>query len=145
MAGARAELLSAWRLETFEHDLLEAVRERAPGESFLVAFGRFVLQRRGLLAARDPDAIKFLAALIAAETGAGADDIEPWVAPAGAYSPEPPTPASPARSAFGERGHSRPWNAEWATTAPTNDVTSSIAPPRDASVQPAARASHRPT
>jgi len=72
------------------------------------AFGRFVRKRRGLLASQDPDAreqlaaltrmitestsllarerrifaeyTESLAALIAAETGAQADDTEPWVA-----------------------------------------------------------------
>ena len=57
------EDLVYWRLETFEEELLETVRGREPGESFLAAFGRFVLEQRGLLAARDPDAIEFLAAL----------------------------------------------------------------------------------
>ena len=102
------EDLFYWRLEQFEEDLLEAIRERTPGESILAAFGRFVLTRRGLLAQRDPDAVErlaeltrmimespallarerqiferyttSLAALIAEETGAGTDDIEPWVA-----------------------------------------------------------------
>ena len=44
------EDLVYWRLETFEDELLEAVRGRDPGESVLAAFGRFVLARRGLLA-----------------------------------------------------------------------------------------------
>src|SRR6266487_1803932 len=57
------EDLFYWRLETFEDELLEAIRGRAPGESFLAAFGRFVLQPRGLLAERDPDAIEHLAAI----------------------------------------------------------------------------------
>jgi AcrR family transcriptional regulator len=102
------EDLLYWRLESFENDLLSAVREREPGESFLAAFGRFVLKSRGLLAAKDPDAIEFLAGLtrtitespallarerqifdrytaslatlIAEETGARQDDVEPWVA-----------------------------------------------------------------
>ena len=102
------EDLLYWRLESFEQELLDTVRERAPGESFLAAFGRFVLQPRGLLAARDPEAIEFvagltrtitespallarerqvydryttsLAALIAEETGAGPGEVEPWVA-----------------------------------------------------------------
>src|SRR5437867_7574347 len=43
-------------LESFEDELLEAIRERATGESVLTAFRRFVLAPRGLLAARDPDA-----------------------------------------------------------------------------------------
>jgi AcrR family transcriptional regulator len=102
------EDLLYWRLETFEKELLDTVRERAPGESFLAAFGRFVLQQRGLLAAEDPDAIEFLAALtrtitdspalldrerqifdrytaslatlFAEETGADTGEVEPWVA-----------------------------------------------------------------
>ena len=54
------EDLVYWRLESFEDELLGAVRERAPGESFLAAFGRFVLQQRGLLAERDPEAARQL-------------------------------------------------------------------------------------
>jgi AcrR family transcriptional regulator len=101
------EDLVYWRMETFEEDLLETIRERQSGESVLAAFGRFVLEPRGLLAERDPDALErlaaltrmitespallarerqiferyttSLAALIADETGAGADDVEPWV------------------------------------------------------------------
>src|SRR5215204_5079341 len=57
------EDLVYWRLETFEDELLEAVRSRDPGETVLAAFGRFVLARRGLLAAPDPDAVQRLAAL----------------------------------------------------------------------------------
>jgi AcrR family transcriptional regulator len=102
------EDLLYWRLESFEQELLEAVAGRVPGESFLAAFGRFVLERRGLLAARDPEMVEFLAgltrtitespallarerqifdryttslaALIADEAGADADAIEPWLA-----------------------------------------------------------------
>ena len=102
------EDLVYWRLESFEDELLATIRERHPRESVLQAFGRFVLQRRGLLAERDPQARQrlaeltrtisespallarerqifdrytaSLAALIAEETGAGGDDIEPWVA-----------------------------------------------------------------
>jgi AcrR family transcriptional regulator len=102
------EDLFYWRLEEFEQELLETIRERGPGESFLAAFGRFVLQRRGLLAEQDPAAVEYLAritrmisespallarerevfdrytaslaALIAEEAEAGADDVEPWVA-----------------------------------------------------------------
>jgi AcrR family transcriptional regulator len=94
------------RLESFEAELLGAVRDRAPGESALQAFGRFVLQPRGLLAAKDADEqlraitrtiaespallareeqiflryTRSLASLLAAETGAKPDDVEPWVA-----------------------------------------------------------------
>jgi AcrR family transcriptional regulator len=95
-------------METFEAQLLEAIRERKPGESVLAAFGRFVGKPRGLLAEKDADTVEHLArvtrviaespallareqqiftrytaslaTLIAEETGAGADDIEPWVA-----------------------------------------------------------------
>jgi AcrR family transcriptional regulator len=101
------EDLVYWRLEHFEDELLATIRERASGESVLQAFGRFVLQQRGLLAQEDPEARKrlikltrtitespallarerdiferytrSLAALIAEETGAAADDVEPWV------------------------------------------------------------------
>jgi AcrR family transcriptional regulator len=102
------EDLVYWRLESFEEELLAAVRERAVGESILSAFGRFVLKRRGMLGQEDPEVVErlaaltrmitdspallarerqvferytsSLAALIAAETGAGADDVEPRVA-----------------------------------------------------------------
>jgi AcrR family transcriptional regulator len=101
------EDLVYWRLESFENELLDAIREREPRESILAAFGRFVLIRRGLLAEEDPAAIErlvaltrmitespallarerqifdrytaSLAALIADETGAAAEDVEPWV------------------------------------------------------------------
>jgi AcrR family transcriptional regulator len=101
------EDLVYWRLESFEGELLESVREREPGESILAAFGRFVLTRRGLLAEQDPAAVErlaaltrmitespallarerqiferytaSLAALIAKETRATADGVEPWV------------------------------------------------------------------
>src|SRR2546425_7352839 len=42
-------------LERFEDELLTTIRERAPGESALAAFGRFVLARRRLLARQDPE------------------------------------------------------------------------------------------
>ena len=102
------EDLVYWRMESFEEELLAAVRERKPGEPALAAFARFVRQPRGLLAAPDSDAVEelaaltrmisespallareqqifagytaALAALLAAETGARAEDIEPWVA-----------------------------------------------------------------
>ena len=95
-------------LEAFEEALLSAIRERQPGESVLAAFARFVLEPRGLLAAKDDDAVEHLAeitrvitespallarerrifdgytdslaAVIAEETKARADGIEPWVA-----------------------------------------------------------------
>lgn len=95
------------RLEAFEEQLLASVRERKAGESVLGAFGRFVLTPRGLLAAKDPQMIEqlagiarviaespallareqqiyarytsALAALLAEETRAGPDAIEPSV------------------------------------------------------------------
>jgi AcrR family transcriptional regulator len=95
------------RLEAFEEELLASIRDRAPGESVLEAFGRFVTAPRGLLAARDPERIEYLAAitraitespallareqqiyanytdalarLLATETGASPDDLEPRV------------------------------------------------------------------
>jgi AcrR family transcriptional regulator len=105
---ATKEDLVYWRLESFEDELLGTIRERAPGESVLEAFARFVRQPRGMLGQYDAETrerlaaltrvivespsllareqqifagyTRSLAALIAAETGAGAADIEPWVA-----------------------------------------------------------------
>jgi AcrR family transcriptional regulator len=101
------EDLVFWRLESFEDELLDAIRTRAPGESALAGFGRFVLQRRGLLAEQDPAAhaallgvtrmiaesrallereqqifqryTRSLADLIAEEVGAEPGDVESWV------------------------------------------------------------------
>jgi AcrR family transcriptional regulator len=95
-------------LEAFEEELLTTIREREPGESVLAAFGRFVLEPRGLLRAKDPEAVErlaaisrvieespallareqrifagythSLAALLAEETNADAADVRPWVA-----------------------------------------------------------------
>jgi AcrR family transcriptional regulator len=93
------------RLEAFEQALLDAVRERAAGESILAAFARFVLASQGVLAEEEASehlrAINrmitaspallaheeqvfasftaSLAALIAEETGARADDVQPSV------------------------------------------------------------------
>jgi AcrR family transcriptional regulator len=102
------EDLVYWRLESFEAELLDTIRGRAPGESVLTAFGRFVREPRGLLGKYDPEARErlaaltrmivespsllareqqvfagftdSLAALIAEETGAVAEDVQPWVA-----------------------------------------------------------------
>src|SRR3954451_12758746 len=46
---ATKEDLVYWRLESFEEALLEAVRDREPGESMPSAFGRWLLAQRGLL------------------------------------------------------------------------------------------------
>jgi AcrR family transcriptional regulator len=95
-------------LEAFEEELLASVRERERGESLVAAFGRFVLEPRGLLAAEDPETVErlaaisrvieespallareqrifagytdSLAALLAEETHADAGDVSPWVA-----------------------------------------------------------------
>ncbi len=94
-------------LEAFEDQLLRAVRDRQAGEGVLQAFGRFILQPSGLLAAGDPasaDALasaarliasspaltareqqiltryeRSLAALLAEETGARPGDLTPRV------------------------------------------------------------------
>jgi AcrR family transcriptional regulator len=94
-------------LEAFEEELLSAVRERQPGESVLAAFGRFMSVPRGALASEDPNVLEqlaaivrviaespsllareqqiyagytdSLAALLAEETGARADDVRPWI------------------------------------------------------------------
>src|SRR5947208_8793825 len=95
------------RLEAFEEELLSAIRERQPGVSVLAAFGRFLSVPRGLLASEDPDVVEQLAAIVrviaespsllareqqiyarytgslaavlAEETAAGADDVRPWI------------------------------------------------------------------
>jgi AcrR family transcriptional regulator len=95
------------RLEAFEDELLRSIRDRPPGESIIVAFGRFVTTPRGLLAARDREQVEHLAAisrviaespallareqqiyakytdaladLLISETGASRGDVEAWV------------------------------------------------------------------
>lgn len=95
-------------MEAFETELLAAVRNRPPGEPIIAAFGRFVLQPRGLLAAGDEAAARYLAdaskmiasspallareeqvfarftaslaALFADDTSAEAGDLRPWAA-----------------------------------------------------------------
>jgi AcrR family transcriptional regulator len=95
------------RLEAFEEELLSSIRDRAPGESVLEAFARFVSTPRGLLASHDPEQVEHLAAitrvitqspallareqqiyarytealaaLLATESGARGGDIEPWI------------------------------------------------------------------
>jgi AcrR family transcriptional regulator len=102
----RKEDLVYERMDTFEHELLAAVRERPAGESPVRAFVRFILDRSdsaasgegrrrvaeltGLvsaspsLMARERQIVaKYtdaLAALLADETGASPDDIEPRMA-----------------------------------------------------------------
>jgi AcrR family transcriptional regulator len=89
------------RLEAFEDELLAAIRERGPGETVLFAFRTFLFQPRGVFALGESDdgaatgqiqaitrmitespallARESLAALIASESGAGPDDVEPRV------------------------------------------------------------------
>jgi len=95
-------------LEAFEEALLDAIRDRAPGESALAAFGRFITEPRGLLASTDPEAAErqaemarvieespallarerrilagftdSLAELLREASGAGPEEVEPWVA-----------------------------------------------------------------
>src|ERR1051325_5474370 len=45
-------------LEAFETAMLEAIRERPPGDSALAAFARFVTEPRGMLAASDPETME---------------------------------------------------------------------------------------
>lgn len=93
-------------MEFFEATLLEAVRQREPGESAVVAFGRRVLESSGRLAAeenalaiasaaalisgspallaREREIVarytELLARLLAEETGVKVDDVEPLAA-----------------------------------------------------------------
>jgi AcrR family transcriptional regulator len=50
-------------LEAFEGELLRTVRDRPRGESVVDAFGRFILEPRGLFAARDERAVRDLVAV----------------------------------------------------------------------------------
>jgi AcrR family transcriptional regulator len=96
------------RMESFEQELLEAIRTRDPGSSILDAFVAFVSQPRGFLASHDPGAAArlreittlitgsvallareqqiyaqytaTLAGMIERETGAGKHDVAPFVA-----------------------------------------------------------------
>jgi AcrR family transcriptional regulator len=100
------EDLVYWRLESFQEELLAAVRERDPGESALAAFWRWMLRPHGLLdeqpisegmsaiarvitespvlRVREQQVFEryteALAHVLASETGAEPDAIEPWVA-----------------------------------------------------------------
>jgi AcrR family transcriptional regulator len=95
------------RMEAFEDELLNAIRNRDEGEPIVEAFGRFVLKPRGFLGSDDPEATdgmrrvarvmtgspalqarereildrytSTVAALIAEERGLSAGDPEPWV------------------------------------------------------------------
>ena len=95
------------RFEAFRSSLLDAVRDRGPALSIPAAFRAFLAKTHGMLASKDPavaqrlinitrvvtsspallarerqiydDYTRALAALIAEETRARPDDVEPWV------------------------------------------------------------------
>lgn len=50
-------------MDRWEQELLDAIRERPPGESVLTAFTRFLSQPRGLIARQDPESARRLAQL----------------------------------------------------------------------------------
>lgn len=52
---ATKEDLAYHRMEDFEEEMLDAIRDREPGTSIADAFGRFVLKPRGFLNGRDED------------------------------------------------------------------------------------------
>jgi len=96
-------------MEVFETELLAAVADRPAGDPVVAAFARFVLQPRGLLAAQDDDAARYLtgvsrmiaaspalmarerevlarytaslATLLAEDTAAEPGDLRPWWSP----------------------------------------------------------------
>jgi AcrR family transcriptional regulator len=96
------------RMQSFEDEMLDAIRGRPVGEPVLTGFSRFILKPRGFLAATDAGAAEelasvsrvianspallareaqilarytdALASLIADETGVDRDDPRPWVA-----------------------------------------------------------------
>ena len=51
------------RLESFEEELLDAIKGREPGEPILAAFARFVTRPRGMLASGEPEAGERLRAI----------------------------------------------------------------------------------
>src|SRR5919197_358663 len=59
------EDLVYWRLEAFEEQLLDSIRDRRPGESALEGFGRFMREPRGLLAKDPPDELVGVTRMIA--------------------------------------------------------------------------------
>jgi AcrR family transcriptional regulator len=52
-----------WQFQSFEEEMLDAIRTRGPGEPILEAFRRFLLSRRGLLGKHDPDSRERLIAI----------------------------------------------------------------------------------
>lgn len=57
------EDLAYGRLEAFEQEMLDAIRDRPPGEPIVDAFERFVLRPRGLLASDSQPDAEFLTAI----------------------------------------------------------------------------------
>jgi AcrR family transcriptional regulator len=51
------------RLEAFQEQMLAAIRDRAPGETVIAAFGKFILEPRGLLVATDEESARQLTAV----------------------------------------------------------------------------------
>ena len=66
------EDLVYWRLETYEHALLQAISERPAGESVLSAFRRFIVAQHGLLGEESAEAREQLAAISRMITGSPA-------------------------------------------------------------------------
>jgi AcrR family transcriptional regulator len=60
------------RMEAFEEEIVDALRDRAEGESIVQAFGRFVLRPRGFLASDDPAATEGMRAAARVLTGSPA-------------------------------------------------------------------------
>lgn len=93
------------RMEDFEQELLDAIRDRPEGESIVQAFGRFVLRPRGFLASDDPIATEGMRAAARLITGSPAllarereildrytDTLGAFLAQEGRIAPDDPEP-----------------------------------------------------
>jgi AcrR family transcriptional regulator len=60
------------RMQAFEDEMLAAIRERPSGESIVDAFGRFVLEPRGVLTSGDEQATRELVTITRVITGSEA-------------------------------------------------------------------------
>jgi AcrR family transcriptional regulator len=105
------------RMEAFEDELVEAVRDRPAGESIVQAFGRFVLRARGFLASDDPAATEGMRAAARVLTGSPAlmtrqreildrytDTLAAYVAEERKLSPDDPEPWVVANALIGLHG-----------------------------------------
>ena len=105
------------RMEAFEDELLDAVRDRPEGESIVQAFGRFVLRPRGFLASDDPAATEGMRAAARVLTGSPAlmarqreildrytDTLAAFVAEERKMSPDGPEPWVVANALIGLHG-----------------------------------------